>query len=231
MEYAHKLLPAEVVSVYNNLIVDAKLENGQTVAAFCGAVEIAGMCKPGTPLLLKRTSQQKRLVKYNISFVKTPEGIVFANPKYNRQLFAEAFDNGVLTDLAEYTSCRPLSAADNVNGLDFELTGAGGKKCFVFVTSVYNKQDGCAVFPHSINFFEIKMLEEMKKKKAEGAEVYIFMIAPREDCIAAKFIWNLDARAAAALFEAAKGGLNFLCYGCKITKNEIKIDRKMEILY
>lgn len=231
MEYNHKLLPAEVVNVYNNLIVDAKLENGQTVAAFCGAIEIAGMCRPGTPIWLKRTCQQKRLIKYNISFVKTPEGMVFANPKYNRVLFEEAFKNGVLADLAEYTECRALGAADNVNGLDFELSRSDGKKCYLFVTSIYNKQDGCAVFPHSINFFEIKMLEEMKRRQKDGAEVCIVMIAPREDCVAAKFVWTLDARAAAALFEAAKSGLNFLCYGCSIAHNNIEINRKMEILY
>ena len=68
MDYNHKLLNAEVVDVYNKLIIDAKLDNGKIVPAFCSAPEIADMCKPGIKLLLKRTSRPKRLVKYNISF-------------------------------------------------------------------------------------------------------------------------------------------------------------------
>ncbi len=231
MEYNHELVPAEVVSVYNNLIVDVCLKDGQTAAAFCGAVEIASICKPKMRVWLKRTSLANRLVPYNIAFVKTPEGMVFANPKYNRLLFIEAFEKGLLSDLTEYTKLKPLGVKDNINGMDFELSTPQGKKAFVFVTAVYDKMDGCAVFPHSTNFFEIKMLEHMSRKKRDGAEAYIFMIVPREDCVSAKFVWTLDPPAAAALFEAAKNGLNFLCYGCKVNKNRIEIDRKMEILY
>ena len=231
MDYNHKLLNAEVVDVYNKLIVDAKLESGRIVPTFCSASEIADMCKPGTKLLLKRTSRPKRLVKYNISFVYTPEGIVFANPRYCKQIFQEAFEKGSLKDFAEYKHCRKLSETDNAKGLDFELIGDDGKKCLVFVIPVYNKKDGRAVFPYTINFFEMKMIDEMKLKRQEGFETYVVMIVPREDCITAKFVWNMNAKASAMLFEAAKTGLNFLCYGCKMAKNNIEIDRKMEILY
>ncbi len=231
MEYNYKLLTAEVIEVCNNLIIDAKLEDSQQVAAFCGAVEVAKMCKPGMRLLLKRTSNSKRLVKYNVAFIETESGIVFANPKYNRQLFQEAFENNVLDDFAEYNTCIPLNINDNVSGIDFELRSDDGKKCFVFVTSLYEKQEGYAVFPQAINFFEMKILEEMKKHQKNGDDVCIFMIVPRDDCISAKFVWNLNALAAASTFEAAKNGIKFLCYGCNVAKNHIEISRKMEILY
>lgn len=220
-----------MVSVCNNLIVDATLEDGQMVTAFCGAIEVAGMCKPNTPILLKRTSNTSRLIKYNVSFVKTSEGTIFANPKYNRKLFEEAFEKGLITDLKNYTNCRSLGERTKTNGLDFELTDPNGKKAFVFVISIYDKQNGNAVFPNNINFFELKMLEEMKKRRDAGAETYAFIIVPREDCLSAKFSWSLNPRAAAALFDAAQDGLNFLCYGCKLAKNSIELDRKMEILY
>ncbi len=231
VEYNYNLLPAEVVSVYNNLIVDVRLEDGQIAAAFCGAIEIAGICKPKMRVWLKRTSHVNRLILYNIAFVKTPEGMIFANPKYNRQLFTEAFEKGMIPELSEYTDLIPLGMEDNINGMDFELSNPQGKRAFVFVTAIYEKLNGCAVFPRSTNFFEIKMLEQMTRKKQSGDEAYIFMIVPREDCVSAKFVWTLDPPAAAALFEAAKNGLNFLCYGCKINKNRIEINRKMEILY
>ncbi len=231
MDYDYKLLPAKVVDVCNNLIVDAKLEDGQLVTAFCGAIEVAGMCKPNTSILLKRTSNTKRLVKYNISFVKTPEGTVFANPKYNRKLFEEAFEKGIITELSNYTKCRSLGERVDTNGIDFELTSPTGKKAFIFVISIYDKQNGNAVFPNSINFFELKMLEEMKKRRNEGAETYAFIIVPREDCLSAKFSWSLNPRAAAALFDAAQDGLKFLCYSCKLAQNEVELDKKMEILY
>ena len=231
MEYNHKLLQAEVIAPYNNLIIDTKLADGQVITAFSGATEIAEMCAKGTTVWLKRTEKKYRLIKYNIAFVKTPEGLIFTNPKYNRQLFQEAFENGVLSDLKEYTTCRSLGKTSASSCIDFELSNEIGKKAFVFVTSIYNKQNGCAAFPNAINFFQIRMLEEMYRLKQSCAETYVFMIVPREDCISARFVWNLDPRAAASLFEAAKNGLNFLCYSCKINKNAIEINQKLDILY
>lgn len=231
MQYNHKLLEAEVVAVYNKLIVDAKLDNGKIIPTFCSSPNVVDMCKPKTKLLLKKTSRPKRIVKYNISFIKTPEGMVFVNPRYRYQLFEEAFKKGILTDLAEYKHCRRLNEKDNVKGLDFELTSGEGKKAVVFVAPIYKKQNGMAVFPQSTNFFEMKMIDEMQKRRLQGFETYVLMIAQREDCVAAKFAWNFDAQAAAMFFEAAKNGLNFLCYGCKVDKNNIEINRKMEILY
>lgn len=230
MDYNYPLLKAEVSAAYNDLIIDARLKDGQTVTAFCGAVEAAEMCTEGTPVWLKRTSVPNRLIKYNISFIQTPQGLVFANPKYNRTLFYEAFEKGLLSDFKDYVSCCPLWEKED-NGIDFELTDAAGGKAFVFVTSTYHKQDACAVFPHSINFFELKLFEEFQKRYRAGAKTYVVMIVPREDCVSARFVWNLDPQASAAIFEAAKNGLNFLCYGCKLERNKIEINRKMEILY
>ena len=231
MEYNYKLLKAEVEQVYNKLIVDAKTGDGKSVTAFCPAMEIAEVCKKGMKIWLKKTSLQDRLIKYNVAFVETSDGVVFANPKYNRQLFQEAFAKGILSDFDGYDKCNPLGAQDNAKGLDFELVAENGEKCFVFVTSIYDKIEGCAAFPHAINFFEMQMFSEMQRLKLSGHKVCVFMIAPRSDCVNAKFVWSLDAVAAAAIFEAAKNGVNFLCYGCKIEKNNIEINRKMDILY
>lgn len=231
MEYKYKLLPATVISVCNNLIVDAKLEDSQVVSAFCAAVEVADLCREGIRVWLKRSSIPKRLVKYNVAFVETPAGIVFANPKYSRQLFQEAFEQKSIVDLIDYDECISLGEDDNSKGIDFELKAKNGRSSFVFVTSIYDKIDGCAAFPHAINFFEMKMFDEMMRRKRMGADVYVFMIVPRNDCVQAKFVWHLDALAAASIFEAAKNGVKFLCYGCKVEKKQIEIDRKMEILY
>ena len=57
------------------------------------------------------------------------------------------------------------------------------------------------------------------------------MIVPRNDCIEAKFSWNLDPRAAAKIYDEAKNGLEFVCYGCKLDKNSVSIAEKMKILY
>lgn len=206
------------------------MPDGRIETAFCGAVEVSELCQVGTQVLLLQPTNAKRIIKYNILFVKTLSGWIFADPKYNRALFKEAFVAKRMPDLITYKGCRPLKAIE-AKGIDFELTSENGKKAFVFVTSIYYKKAGYATFPQKMNFFEIEMLEELKKKVKGGADAFILLIAPREDCEKAKFAWDIDPAAAAAMYDAKQAGVNFVCYGCQIGDDGISLADKMEILY
>lgn len=230
LEYESELYAGKVKTVYGNSIIDVETPDGRCESAFCGAVEVMDLCQEGTPVLLLAPNSDNRIIKYNVLFIKTLSGWVFADPKYNRALFKEAFVGKRMPDLSAYKGCRPLKATE-AKGIDFELTTAEGKKAFVYVTSIYYKKGEYATFPQKMNFFEIEMLEEMKHKKESGADAFILLIAPREDCIKAKFVWDIDPAAAAAMYDAKQAGVNFVCYGCQITDNGIKLDNKMEISY
>ena len=71
----------------------------------------------------------------------------------------------------------------------------------------------------------------MMKIKKRGIDVCVFLIAPREDCLDAKFIWDMDSLASGAVYNAAQNGIEFICYGCNIKKNCIEVDHKMNIVY
>ena len=231
MEYKYKLLKATVEEVCNNLIVDARLDDGQKVTAFCGAPNIAEQCKEGTVIWLKRTSNPTRLVKYNVAFIETDGTLVFANPKYDKQLFLEAFENDILEEFEKYDECTSLENEDEARGIDFVLSNANGEKCLVYATSIYSKRGSYAVFPHNINFYEMKVFEEMMKRKKQGYETYVFLISPREDCMDAKFVWDISTLASGAVYNAAQNGVNFICYSCNVDKECIEIDHKLDILY
>lgn len=230
MNYEGELAAGKAKDVIGNLIVDVELTNGKIEPAFCGAIEVAEICKPDIPVLLLRETDDIRIIKNKLLFIKTSTGWVFADPKYNRALFKEAFIAKKIEEFRDYHSCRALKHSE-AKGIDFELTGKDGQKAFVFITSLYNKKDGYAAFPQKMNFFEMKMLEEMRNKINNGAKVFILMIAPREDCEKAKFSWDIDPLAAAAMYDAAQFGVNFICYGCKIEDDGISLSKKMEILY
>ena len=230
MEYKYKLTKATVTDVCNNIIVDAKLEDGQKITAFCGAPNIAQQCKEGMTIWLKRTSNPSRLVKYNVAFIEPDNALVFANPKYDKRLFLEAFENDILEEFDKYDECLQLDEEFD-EGIDFMLSNSSGDKCFVYVTCIYSKRDSYAVFPHTINFFEMKVFEELLNRKKQGAEVYVFLIVPREDCIDAKFVWDINSLASGAVYNAAQNGITFICYGCNVDKTKIEIDHKLDILY
>ena len=87
------------------------------------------------------------------------------------------------------------------------------------------------VFPSTINFFELEMFEELKRLRAKGADTYVFLIVPRNDCVQAKFVWNQDPIAAAKIYDEVQSGLKFCCYSCNVNQKSVSIAKKLKIVY
>lgn len=225
------LLKATVTGRYNGVIIDARLEDDSVKPVFCSAFDVVQMCRPGTRILIRRVREKTRRVAHELEFLDLDEGLVYGRPNRNNDLFEEAFAAGRLPEFSAYSECRRLEPDDRLPHVDFELSRPNGDKCFVFVTNIYHKFGGCAVFPTEINFFELEMFEEMRRLRAEGHQTCAFMIVPRADCRGIRFSWKHSPLAAAKIFEEAKNGLNFIGYGCNIDKKRVTLSNLMPILY
>lgn len=231
MDLGQEMIPAKVDKVYNSLIIDAALPDKRVVPVFCGASETVGLCAHGTAVWLRQTPSRLRKIKFELMFISRAEGLIFVNPSYNRALFREAFNAGILNDFSEYRYCRPIDPDDHLFHVDFELSDESGAKCYVFIKNIYLKQGGNAVFPSSMNFFEFEMFEEMSRLRNAGHRTAVFMLVPRNDCREAHFSWKFDPVASAKLFDEAKNGLDFVCYGCNLDKKSVSIAHNMKIVY
>ncbi|MBS4771098.1 MAG: DNA/RNA nuclease SfsA [Proteobacteria bacterium] len=232
MEISPELIKGQVMNCYNSLILDVRLADNSLVPVFCGSSEAAKLCYTGVDAIIKRHRDSLRKIRYELEFISRSEGLILVNPTYNGFLFQEAFDNGVLSaDFDAYNVCRRIEPDEHLPHIDFELSSPSGNKCYVFIENVFNKQNGCSVFPAGINFFEMAMFEELAKLRRQGHKTVIFMLVPRQDCVEAKFSWNLDPVAAARIYDEAKNGLEFVCYGCNIDKKSVTLANKMKILY
>ena len=233
MIYKENLIPAKIVGCYKNLILDVELEDGTLAHAFCPETDFNQQLYPvGATVLLSKSADKRRYVPYVCQMSDSGSGLVFVNYKYKNKLFIEAFRKGMLeADFADYVGLREISDGDMVQMANFELQSDAGQKAYVYVVDIFNKVDNDAVFPSTINFFELEMFNELRQMRENGAETYVFLIVPREDCAAARFVWNQDPIAAAKIFDEVKSGLKFCCYRCKVTQRTVAIDKKLEILY
>ncbi len=231
MDLSRELIKATVVGNYNGVIIDAKLEDDSIRPVFCAALDVVEMCKPGTRIYIRRRFGAGRGITHELEFVDLDEGLVYGCPNRNNDLFEEAFNAGCLPEFSAYESCRRLEPDDGLPHIDFELLAPDGHKCFVFVTNIYHKFAGSAVFPMEVNFFELEMFEEMRRLREAGCQTGVFMIVPRADCREILFSWQYAPLAAAKIFDEAKNGLNFIGYGCNIDKKSVTLSHIMPILY
>lgn len=231
MQYRHQLFPAVVVKRYNSMITDIRLADDSVVPAFCSRKEINSVCTEEMEVWVKRSTNKNRIVKYKIEYINKDGNLVFTSPRYEERLFKEAFDRKRIAEFSAFSEYRRIEPDDHLPHIHFELSDGQGRKCFVYITTLYGWQGGRAVFPIDINFFEIGMFEEMRKLRAAGFETAVFMIVPRGNCPEARFTWTAAPVAAAKFFEEAKNGLQFVCYGCNVDKTNVSVSEKIEITY
>ena len=65
----------------------------------------------------------------------------------------------------------------------------------------------------------------MPKKK--GFESYILYLVQREDCKSFKIAQDIDEEYKIAFDNALKNKVNILCYDCKLSNKEIKINKQI----
>lgn len=234
MNYKNSLISGTIKGLYKDLILDVELDNGDTVQALCPEANLKNILyRHDITAYLTQTQDKRRRVQYICQMIDNGEGMVFINYKYKNILFIEGFAHEIMTaDFGKYNHIREIKPEqEELKHVNFELRDDNNSKAYVYVVNIYNKQGTEIVFPSTINFFELEMLEELRRMRCNGYESYICLIVPREDCMDARFVWNQNPIAAAKLYEEIKNGLKLCCYSCNVNEKSVSISKKMRILY
>ena len=102
------------------------------------------------------------------------------------------------------------------------------EKCFLEVKNVtLVREKNIAEFPDAITSRGTKHLKELKTAKKKGYESYILYLIQRHDCKTFKIAQDIDEEYKNAFETALKNGVKVLCYDCKLSSEEIKINNQI----
>ena len=101
-------------------------------------------------------------------------------------------------------------------------------KCFLEVKNVtLLRKNNVAEFPDAITLRGTKHLKELINAKKKGYKSYILYLIQRNDCKFFKIAKDIDQEYKKAFDEALNSGVEILCYDCKLTDEEIKINNQI----
>ena len=70
-------------------------------------------------------------------------------------------------------------------------------------------------------------MEHLIKAKKKGFSSYILYLIQREDCKIFKIAKDIDEEYKIAFDNALKNGVKVICYDCKLSNKEIKLDKEI----
>ena len=127
----------------------------------------------------------------------------------------------------KYNNIKPEVKFSDKTRFDF-LISDNKEKCFLEVKNVtLSRKDKIAEFPDAITSRGTKHLKELIIAKQRGFESYILYLIQREDCKSFRIAKDIDEEYKIALDKALKKGVKIICYDCKISTEEIKLNNRI----
>lgn len=237
MKFPGPLHRGTLIRRYKRFLADIELASGEIVTAHCANPgSMMGLIDPGVTVWLTRSDDPSRKLAYSwqlldleVNGAKPARvGINTANPN---RIVAEAIRADRVPELSGYASLRQEVRYGRNSRVDILLEDASRPPCYVEVKNVHlSRGHGLAEFPDSVTARGTKHLAELADMVRAGHRAVMLYLVQRDDCDRFSLAPDIDPTYAAGFAAARATGVEALVYSCKLTHQEIVLDRSLPLL-
>ena len=230
MKFTENLISGTLIKRYKRFIVDVKV-NSQIITAHCpNSGSMLGLLDENNKIWISQSNNPKRKLKYTLELIKIKNSLVGINTIFANKIILEALTNKTIKEFSKFENIKIEAVYNDDTRFDFLLNN-NSRKVFLEVKNVtLSTKKGVAEFPDSITLRGTKHLIKLIEAKKESYESYILYLIQREDCNQFKIADKIDIEYKKAFIEAKKKGVKILCYNCKLSPQEIKVNKLVKIL-
>ena len=153
--------------------------------------------------------------------------MVGINTLLTNKIVLEALNYKKINSLVKFDNIKTeVKFSDNTR-FDFLLCN-NKEKCFLEVKNVtLVREKKIAEFPDAVTSRGTKHLNELSNAKKKGYQSYILYLIQREGCDSFRISKDIDERYNIAFSKALNDGVKILCYDCKLSNEEIKLNNQI----
>ena len=228
MKFEKKLLQGTLIKRYKRFFVDIKYQ-GNTITAHCpNSGSMLSLLNTGNSVLFSKSDNPERKLKYTLEIVIINKKLVGVNTHSTNKIILESLKKKKIKSLVKIFNIKNEVKFSDKTRFDFLISNKT-QKCFLEVKNVtLVRKDGIAEFPDSITSRGTKHLKELIIAKKKGFQSYILYLIQREDCKSFRIAKDIDDEYRIAYEKALKSGVKVLCYDCKLSDEEIKINNQIK---
>ena len=227
MKFKERLLQGTLIKRYKRFFVDIKYQN-KTITAHCpNSGSMMGLLNSGNKAWFSQSNDPKRKLKYTLQIIEINNKMVGVNTHLTNKIIFESLQKKKIKSLINFNNIKAeVKFSDNTR-FDFLLSN-DKDKCFLEVKNVtLVRKNALAEFPDAITSRGTKHLKELINAKKKGYKSYILYLIQREDCKSFKIAADIDEEYKITYDKALKCGVKVLCYDCKLSDEEIKINNQI----
>ena len=230
MKFTDNLLAGTLIRRYKRFFVDVKVNN-QIITAHCpNSGSMFGLLDKNNKIWISKSNNPKRKLKYTLELIKVKGSLVGVNTIFANKIVQEGLKNKSINEFNDFENIKPEAVYDKETRFDF-LLEKNNRKIYLEIKNVtLSIEEGIAEFPDAITSRGTKHLFKLLEAKKSGYQSYILYLIQRENCNNFKIADKIDIDYKKAFLEVKKKGVKILCYNCKLSPREIKINKSVKIL-
>ena len=227
MKFKERLLQGTLIKRYKRFFVDIKYKN-KIITGHCpNSGSMMGLLNKGNKIWFSRSDNPSRKLKYTLEIIEVGKKMIGINTLLTNKIVFEALSQKKIKNFVKFNNIKPEVKFSDKTRFDF-LISDNKEKCFLEVKNVtLSRKDEIAEFPDAITSRGTKHLKELIIAKQRGFESYILYLIQREDCKSFRIAKDIDEDYKIAFDKALKKGVKIICYDCKISTEEIKLNNRI----
>ena len=227
MKFKERLLQGTLIKRYKRFFVDIKYKN-KIITGHCpNTGSMMGLLNKGNKIWFSRSDNLSRKLKYTLEIIEVGKKMIGINTLLTNKIVFEALSQKKIKNFVKFNNIKPEVKFSDKTRFDF-LISDNKEKCFLEVKNVtLSRKDKIAEFPDAITSRGTKHLKELIIAKQRGFESYILYLIQREDCESFRIAKDIDEEYKIAFDKALKNEVKILCYDCKISAEEIKLNNRI----
>jgi len=227
MKFKERLLQGTLIKRYKRFFVDIKYKN-KIITGHCpNTGSMMGLLNKGNKIWFSRSDNLSRKLKYTLEIIEVGKKMIGINTLLTNKIVFEALSQKKIKNFVKFNNIKPEVKFSDKTRFDF-LISDNKEKCFLEVKNVtLSRKDKIAEFPDAITSRGTKHLKELIIAKQRGFESYILYLIQREDCKSFRIANDIDEDYKIAFDKALKKGVKIICYDCKISTEEIKLNNRI----
>lgn len=229
MKFHAPLVRGTLVQRYKRFMADVVLDTGETITAHCAnSGAMAGLKAPGSVVWLSPAANPDRKLKYSWELIEADGDLVGINTSNPNHIVAEAIRAGAIAPLTGYGNLRQEVKYGRNSRIDILLEDPDRPLCYVEVKNVHLRRDGTlAEFPDAVTERGAKHLVELGDMVEAGHRAVMLYLVQRMDCDRFAIAADVDPAYDGGLRVARERGVEVLCYACRLSTEEITVDRAL----
>lgn len=236
MRFSSPLLRGRLVKRYKRFLADVILDTGESVTATCpNTGSMIGLTEPGAVVWLSQSDSPTRKYRHTWEMIENDLGagpqLVGINTGHPNKIVSEAIEAGRIAGLKGYASLKREQKYGENSRIDILLECASKGACYVEIKNVHMmRKPGHAEFPDSPTERGVKHLGELARMVAAGHRAVMLYLVQRGDAVRLSFARDVDPGYGEAYDAAMAAGVEAIAYRCRMSGDEIVLDKKIPVV-